>query len=63
LNQQSGRAYDSIIEDDILKQIKGYDTTLFSVDMLQNICNKLGFVSHKFAKSVCIDTIFKAVKD
>ena len=35
-----------IVEDDILKQIKGYDTALFSVDMLRKICNKLGFVEH-----------------
>ena len=52
-----------IVEDDILKQIKGYDTALFSVDMLRKICNKLGFVSRKFTKNVCTDTIVKAVKD
>ncbi len=52
-----------IVEDDILKQITGYDTTLFSADMLQKIYNKLGFVSRKFMKSVCTDTIVKAVKD
>jgi hypothetical protein len=52
-----------IVEDDILKQIKGYDTALFSVDMLRKICNKLGFVSHKFTKNVCTDTIVKAAKD
>jgi hypothetical protein len=40
-----------IVEDDILKQIKGYDNALFSVDMLRKICNKLGFVSRKFTKT------------
>jgi hypothetical protein len=52
-----------IVKDDILKQIKGYYTALFSVDMLRKICNKLGLVSLKFTKSVCTDTIVKAVKD
>jgi hypothetical protein len=46
-----------------LKQIKGYYTALFSVDMLRKICNKLGLFSLKFTKSVCTDTIVKAMKD
>jgi hypothetical protein len=52
-----------IVEDDILKQIVGYDPSLFSVDMLQKNCGKLGLVSCKFTKGVCIETIVKAVKD
>jgi hypothetical protein len=51
------------MKDDKLKQIEGYDLALFSVDMLRKICNKLGFVSRKFTKNVCTDTIVKAVKD
>jgi hypothetical protein len=34
-----------IVEDNILKQILGFDASLFNVDMLQMICNMLGFVS------------------
>jgi hypothetical protein len=34
------------VKDDILKQIKGYDSTLFSVDMLRKICNKLGIAKY-----------------
>jgi hypothetical protein len=32
-----------IVEDDILKQIAGFDSSHSSVDMLQKICTKLGF--------------------
>jgi hypothetical protein len=34
-----------IVEDNVLKQMIGFDASLFSVDMLQKICGKLGYVS------------------
>jgi hypothetical protein len=35
----------------------------FSVDMLQKICGKLGFVGQKYTKAVCLETILKAYMD
>lgn len=52
-----------IVEDSVLKQILGYDTSLFTVDFLRSICAKLGFVSRKFTKAVCLETIIKAHVD
>jgi len=37
--------------------------TVFTVDMLHKICGKLGFVSRKYKKVVCLETILKAVID
>ncbi len=51
------------VEDNFLKQILGFDPSVFSVDMLRKICGKLGFVSRKFTKTVCLETILKAFKD
>jgi len=39
-----------MVEDNILKQIIGFDPAVFSVDMLRKICGKLGFVSRKYTK-------------
>jgi len=39
------------------------DASLFNVDLLQKICGKIGFTSHKFTKAVCHETIIKAVSD
>jgi hypothetical protein len=46
-----------------LKQIAGFDSSHSSVDMLWKICTKFGFVSRKFNKTKCVETIVKAVKD
>ncbi len=51
------------VEDNTLKQIIGFDPAVFSVDMLQKICGKLGFVSRKYTKIVCLETILKAFND
>jgi hypothetical protein len=53
----------NFIDDNILKQILGFDASLFNVDMLQMICNNLGFVSWKFTKAACVETIIKAYLD
>jgi hypothetical protein len=45
----------------VLKQIAGFDPAIFSVDMLRKICGKLGFVSQKCTKAVCLETILKAL--
>jgi hypothetical protein len=52
-----------IVEDNVLKQMIGFDASLFSVDMLRKICGKLGYVSRKYTKAVCLETILKAHKD
>jgi hypothetical protein len=52
-----------MVEDNILKQIIGFDPAVFSVDMLRKICGKLGFVSRKYTKIVCLETILKAFND
>jgi hypothetical protein len=52
-----------IVEDNILKQIIGFDPAVFPVDMLRKICGKLGFVSRKYTKNVCLETIVKAFHD
>jgi hypothetical protein len=52
-----------IVEDGVLKIILGMDASLFNVDLLQKICGKIGFTSHKFTKAVCHETIIKAVSD
>ncbi len=51
------------MEDNVLKQILGMDASLFNVDMLHKICGKLGFISCKFNKAVCQETIIKVVLD
>ena len=52
-----------IVEDNVWKQMIGFDASLFSVDMLWKICGKLGFISQKHTKAVCLETILKACKD
>ena len=47
-------------KENVLKLILGFDPTVFNVDMLHKICGKLGFVSRKFTKMVCFETILKA---
>ncbi len=51
------------VEENILKQMIGFDPLFFSVDMLHKICGKLGFVSRKYTKNVCLETLLKAYKD
>jgi hypothetical protein len=51
------------VEDNVLKQIIGFDPEVFSVDMIRKICGKLGFVSRKYTKIVCLETILKAFND
>ncbi len=51
------------VEENILKQIIGFDPSVLSVDMLHKICGKLGFVSHKYTKNVCLKFLKKAYKD
>jgi hypothetical protein len=52
-----------IVEDNALKQILGMNASLFTVDMLRKICGKLSFISRKFNKAVCQETIIKVVLD
>jgi hypothetical protein len=47
-----------IVKDNVLKQMLGMDASLFNVDML-----KLGFISRKFNKAVCHETIINTVLD
>jgi hypothetical protein len=51
------------VEDNVLKQMIGFDPAVVSVDMLHKIFGKLGYVSQKYTKAVCLETIFKAYKD
>ena len=51
------------VEENVLKLILGFDSAVFNVDMLRRICDKLGFVSRKFTKVVCLETILKAFRD
>jgi hypothetical protein len=51
------------VEENVLKLIIGFDPAVFNVDMLCKICGKLGFVSRKFTKVVCLETILKAFND
>jgi hypothetical protein len=51
------------VEENELKLILGFDPTVFTADMLHKIFGKLGFVSRKFMKVLCLETILKAVRD
>jgi hypothetical protein len=51
------------VEDNVLKQIAGFDPAVFFVDILTKICGKLGFMSQKYTKAVCLETMLKAFKD
>ncbi len=51
------------VEDNVLKQMIGFDPAVFSVDMLCKTCGKLGYVSCKYTKAVCLEIILKAYKD
>jgi hypothetical protein len=57
------RPYKKVVEENVLKLIIGFDPAVFNVDMLHKICGKLGFVSRKFTKVVCLETILKAFND
>jgi len=52
-----------MVEDNVLKQIAGFDPAVFSVGLLRKICEKLVFVSQKYTKGVFLETILKAFKD
>jgi len=49
-----------MVEDNVLKQIAGFDPAVFSVGLLRKICGKLVFVSQKYTKGVFLETILKA---
>jgi len=51
------------VEENASKLIIGFDPAVFNVDMLHKICGKLGFVSRKFTKVVCLETILNAFND
>jgi hypothetical protein len=51
------------VEENVLKLIIGFHPAVFNVDMLHKICGKLGFVSRKSTKVVCLETILKAFND
>jgi hypothetical protein len=57
------RPYKKVVEENVLKLIIGFDPAVFNVDMLHKICGKLGFVSRKFTKVVCLETILNAFND
>jgi hypothetical protein len=50
------------VEDNVLKQMMGFDPAVFSVDMLCKICGKLGYMSHNIQRLYALKPFLRATK-